>query len=129
MELVDDVPLDPVSDKCHSYSSKKLKQFELCENAGSEITFRCVDCRGCSRCRNDSKIEYVSLREEVEDDIVKKSVKVDPVSGKCTALLPLTSDPKVKLAPNRKIALKVYNRVVKGLAGSEENRKAVIASK
>ena len=128
LEIVDDVTMNPTPEERQSYSSNKLKQFELCENAGSEITFRCVDCRGCLRCRNDSKIEYVSLREEVEDDIVKKSVKVDPETGKCTALLPLTCDPKVKLAPNRNNALKVYNRVVRSLAGSDENRKAVIAS-
>ena len=42
--------------------------------------------------------------------------------------LPLTSDPTIKLAPNRNVALKVYNRVVKGLAGNEEDRKSVIAS-
>ena len=111
-----------------SYPSKKLQQFERCENAGSEITFRCIDCRGCPRCRKDSRIEYTSIEEEVQQDLIEKSVTLDEESQTCTALLPLISDPTLKLAPNKKCALKVYNRVLKSLEGKDENRKAIIAS-
>ena len=59
---------------------------------------------------------------------MERSIKVDPESQTCTVLLPFIRDPAVKLAPNKKCALKVYNKVLKSLEGKEEKRKAFIAS-
>ena len=111
-----------------SYSSRKLKQFERCESAGSEISFRCIDCRGCPRCRRDSRIEYVSIEEEIQQDLVEKSVRIDVDNQTSSALLPLMNDPVVKLAPNKKCALKVYRKVLKSLEGKDEDLKAILAS-
>ena len=127
-DIVDENTPANTSVDCLSYPSKKLQQFERCESAGSEITFRCIDCRGCPRCRKDSRIEYISIEQEVQQDLVEKSVTLDSESQTCTALLPLISDPTVKLAPNRKCALTVFNKVLKSLEGKDENRKAIIAS-
>ena len=53
---------------------RKWKQFEEVEMAGSEIGYRCVECRGCTNCRSRKQIEAISIREEVEQDLIDKSV-------------------------------------------------------
>ena len=109
-------------------AAKQIKQFENFENAGSEITFRCPKCRDCCKCKNGSRIDFITRREEVEQHVINESVKVDLSQGISIARLPLMADPKVKLAPNKKGALNVYNKVLKGLEGKDELKKAVIAS-
>ena len=89
--------------------TQKQHMFQHAENAGSEFTFRCVNCRGCETCKDLSSIEEVmSIKEEVEQDLINRSVKVDAASQTSTALLPLIKDPLTYLAPNREVALKVY---------------------
>ena len=113
----------------HKYlAAKQLKQFENCENAGSEITFRCLDCRNCPKCKQGSRIDLITRREEVEQQVINESVTVDLAQGLATARLPLIADPKVKLAPNKKRALGIYNKVLRSLEGKEELKQAVIAS-
>ena len=79
----------------YSYASNKLKLFKRCESAGSEITLRCIKCRDCSRCHCSSRNEFVSLQEEVEEDVINKSVTIDLSLQSCTAHLPLMYDPIV----------------------------------
>ena len=84
-----------LSEYC-SYTSNKLQQFERAENAASEISFKCVDCRNCSKCRNRDKIDLISIKEEIEQDIINKSVEVDIHRGVAVAKLPLMSDAAIK---------------------------------
>ena len=44
---------------------KQLKTFEKIENAGTEISYRCIQCRGCSNCKKSSEIECISIEKEV----------------------------------------------------------------
>ena len=68
-------------------NAKKLKQFEEIENAGSEINFCCVNCWNCSKCKHGEQIELISIREEVEQSIIDKSVIVDVQKGETIAHL------------------------------------------
>ena len=43
--------------------SRKQRQFNEVESAGSEIQYRCIDCRKCGNCKNPDHIEMLSIRE------------------------------------------------------------------
>ena len=108
-----------MDEEIHKSSSiqSRLKRFEDSQFAGSEIQYRCPRCRACNDCKRCEKT--ISIKEEVEQDLIERSVHVDIENGVAIAELPFTGDPSVKLAPNRNIALKVYHQQVKSV---EERR-------
>ena len=126
--------LRPISDESHpslSYVNKVAKQqrrFEEVEAAGSEITYRCTQCRKCENCKCGERIELVSRKEEVEQDLVEKSVSVNPDDCSSYAALPIIKDPATYLAPNRNSAMAIFKSVLRQLnkAGQEGNKQAVI---
>ena len=92
---------------------RNFKMFEEVENAGSEISFRCNNCRNCKACKEHAQADMMSVKEEVEQDVINKSVTVDTDRRITTALLPLMFNPLHKLAPNKDKALRIYNQQVK----------------
>ena len=124
----DNNDFDTSCDSCYLLTSSQQKRFEAIENAASEILYRCINCRKCQKCRNGEKIEYISMREEIEQDLINKSVKVDTERGVTIARLPLLEDPVVKLAPNKAKALAVYNSQVRKLAKNPKDKDDVLAS-
>ena len=94
---------------------RNVKMFEEVENAESEISYRCSNCRNRKACKENSPADMMSLKEEVEEDVIKKSVTVDTDRRITTALLPLMFNPLHKLAPNKDKALRIYNQQVKKL--------------
>jgi hypothetical protein len=114
--------------KCNcAIAFRNQRVFEEVENAGSQITFRCVKCRGCKDCRNSEKIEMISIREEAEQEIINKSVTVNLETCCSTAVLPFTEDPTKKLAPNSDRALKVYKNAVYRLNKDPQRKQQIIA--
>ena len=113
---------------CYSLTLKAQKKFEEAENAASEILYRCVNCRKCQKCRNGERIEYVSLKEEVEQDIINRSVTLDAEKGITTATLPVIENPASKLAHNKSKALAMYQSQVRRLAKDPKSKEEVIAS-
>ena len=66
------------ADECDATSYMKCETiFKMAEEAGSEISYRCVICRSCKDCKNHDNIETTSIREEIEQDLINKSVVVD----------------------------------------------------
>ena len=57
--------------------ARQHRFFEEVEAAGSEIRYRCVDCRRCDGCRCGERIEEISMREEEQDNLVQKSIAVN----------------------------------------------------
>ena len=55
----------------------------------------------------------MSVKEEVEQNVINKSVTVDTDRRITTALLLLMFNPLHKLAPNKDKALRIYNQQVK----------------
>ena len=78
------------------------------EQVGSEINYRCINCRQCQVCKHHKQIEAVSIKEEVEQDVINKSISIDINNNVISAYLPFIQDPALKLAPNKNKALKVY---------------------
>ena len=66
----------------------KLKVFEEIEAPGTEVSYRCVRCRGCQDCKNSGNIECISIQEEVEQKILDNSVTVNLERGYTIAKLP-----------------------------------------
>ena len=114
--------------KTDSLVIRSEKVFNLVENAASEITYRCVNCRNCKQCKDDEKTEIISIKEEIEQDLINKSVSVDIINRICTAKLPVIHNPSHKLAPNINKALAIYKQQIKELEKNPKDKQDVIAS-
>ena len=93
--------------------------FDIAEKTGSEILYRCVNCRNCKDCKSHGATENISIREEVEQHLIVKSIQVNEETNIITAKLPFIHDPQVKLAPNKDRAMKVYHQQLRKLNRSE----------
>ena len=113
---------------CYLFSTNTQKYYEEVENAASEILYRCINCRKCQKCRNGEKIEYISIKEEIEQDLINQSITIDTNACQTTAKLPLLEDPVMKLAPNKNKALAIYNSQVRRLSNHPRDKDDVIAS-
>ena len=69
------------------------KALNLAENAASEITFCCVKCRNCKNFKDNDKTGLISIKEEIEQDHINKSAKVDIKNRFCTTKLPVIHNP------------------------------------
>ena len=108
--------------------AKSERIFSEVENAGTEISYRCIDCRKCQKCLNSERTELISIKEEVEQDLIDKSVNVDVKSRVIVARLPLIDNPVVKLAPNKTKAMRVYKSQVRRLNKCIKDKEDVISS-
>ena len=116
-----------------AYAAKKspkcIKSFDEVENTGTEVTYRCIDCRNCTECKKSQRLDSVSIREEVEQSIIDRCVKVDLEHRTTTAKLPfVVADPDTRLVPNMRMALKVYKAQIKKLEKAPEDKLAIIDS-
>ena len=106
---------------------KNLKFFENNENSGTNILYRCIDCRSCQECKNGPFTEEMSIHAEFEQNLINKSVILDVENKKCVHKLPFTANPETRLMPNEAAAKKVLNSQIKLInKSSEEDKKAVI---
>ena len=109
-------------------ATKCVKKFEEIERAGTEVTYRCVDCRSCSKCKNGLKFEAVSIQKDSEQALIERCVTVDVSRGVTTAKLPFVVDPDTRLVPNEQEALKVYQGQLRKLNNNADDKVAVIES-
>ena len=116
------------TDVCLKRKPNKVKVFEDIENSGTEINFRCLNCRNCAECRKGPLIENLSIQEEIEQHMIEKSVTVDPEKRESVATLPFLSDPDKALSPNYNIARKVYDGQTKKLSKRQDDKMQVIDS-
>ena len=124
--LLDDPQFSHVAKK----TPKCVKTFDEIDSAGTEVSFRCIDCRGCETCKKSERVDAVSFEEEIHEHIIEKNVDVDLEKGKATALLPFVTDPDVRIdsVAQKKLALKIYESQVKALVNKPEKKQAAILS-
>ena len=127
-DSTDEEDEDVIPSVSHYHVPRLLKRFMEAEFAGSEITYRCPTCRKCTNCKCHEHVDAITLKDEVEQDLIEKSVHIDLEKCDTTADLPLLSDPTVKLAPNRHKALRTFHQQMKYLAKNPEDREAVVKS-
>ena len=107
---------------------KIQKQFNQREEAGSEITYRCINCRACKTCKDHDQIKMTSTKEEIEQNIINESVHVDLKQRQKIANLALMHGPAIKLYPNKTKALKIYNQQLNKLSKQPQDKERVIQS-
>ena len=111
-----------------TFISKRQRIFNQVEETGTIINYRCVKCRTCKSCKDHDQLEAISIKEEVEQDVINRSVKVDSVNRTTVATLPFMHDPMIKLQPNKHKALSVYNQQLKKLNKNLKDKDDVITS-
>ena len=122
---------------CHRVSSedqvnvkrrppKSVRQFDEVEAAGTEVTYRCVDCRSCTKCKNGARIDSISIQEENEQALIEQAVLVDPENNLTRTKLPFLVDPDTRLVANENDALRVFRKQVKILNMKPEDKEAVL---
>ena len=107
---------------------RKFKMIEQVENAGSELSYRCNSCRNCKACKEHTRADMMSVKEEVEQDVINRSITVGTDRSITTALLPLMFNPLHKFAHNGDKALCIYNQQVKKLNQNSQDKEEVIQS-
>ena len=109
--------------------SSQQRMFEQVESTGSEISFRCPTCRICKECKHHKEYESISLKEEVEQNIIDSSVTINIEDKRTTARLPYISSPSL-LANNKKKAIKVYEQQLRKLnhPSNEKDKQDVVKS-
>ena len=78
----------------HTNRQIKLSRvLDKVENAGTEVSYRCINRRNCYECKSSGQIEFISIQEEIEQNIINKSVHVDIAKGITIAKLPFIVNP------------------------------------
>ena len=57
-------------------SLKQQNIHNQAENTAADISYRCISCIDCKDRVNNEHIENISVREEVEQDLIDKSVQL-----------------------------------------------------
>ena len=92
-----------------------MKVLDDIESAGTEISYRCGNCRNCQECKKSLRIDVISIQEEIEEEIVVKCVEVSEEKGESVSKLPFVVNPDVRLKPNEGMARKVYQAQIRNL--------------
>ena len=121
-------PIEWIIDEGMFTSAQDELKFWQVEDVGSELTYRCISCRNCSRCRDGDHQEAISLAEEADEAIIEASVYYDPEKKRLMAALPFTLDPEEHLQPNRFIAEKIFTRQMQLIEKNPEMREDILKS-
>ena len=105
-----------------------IKEMLNVEAIGTEIEYRCGDCRNCLKCKNAETLEKVSLVEEKEQFLIEKSVWYEEEKKILVAKLPFVKDPATSLSDNYSMAKKVLLAQMKNVAKSPELGPQIVAS-
>ena len=95
-------------------------------DTGLSVDYRCVKCRNCVDCKNADETEKVSLRQDVEDAMIKESVELDLPNKRIVAALPLRGKEEEFLSGNRDRALCVLNQQCRKFGNKPEDLEAVL---
>ena len=105
-----------------------IKVFDESENAGTEISYRCINFGNCPECKKCPRLDAVTIQEEIEQGIIDRNVTVDIARRVTTAALPFVTNPDLRLGPNEFWALKIYKGQARKLNGRPADKLAVVQS-
>ena len=72
------------------------------DDIGDFVTFRCPECSKCMKCKVSRRRTAVSLQESMEQEIIEKSVRLDPENKNVKVNLPFSKDPTEDLSKRHK---------------------------
>ena len=84
-------------------SSKKrptlaqLRSYEDQDDLGQDIAARCEDCATCPKCSSSAKTRMVSLQEQMEQEAIERSIRLDLDNSEVRVGLPFIRDPVIHL--------------------------------
>ena len=126
----DHLSVNEITEYSQAHLSKLQIKFEQIESTGTEINYRCPTYRGCHSCTHHDEYESISIREEIEQSIIESSVTIDLDTSITSASFPFTAGPRLRLAPNKNLAMKVYYQQLKKLnqPGNIQDKNDIIKS-
>ena len=104
----------------------EIRKLRLQQEFGIENDYRCVKCRDCGNCKNADRTEYISLKEEMEMDLIDKSVELDLEKKQITCTLPLKGDERQYLSCNYSQAKKILDQQVRQYGKDNTTREMII---
>ena len=96
------------------------------QEAGLDISYRCVRCRNCVDCKNAEKVDKISLREEAELCEIRSSLNLNWEEKKIICSLPLRGAERDFLTSNQDRALKVLESQCKKYYNDEETKASIL---
>ena len=108
-----------------SETLRDIRRLRLEQECGMDLNYRCTRCRDCSACKDSSRTEAISLREEAEMEQVDKSVKLDLINKRIVCTLPLRGEEREYLSTNYNQAYKILEQQCK-LYFKQEDTKDLI---
>ena len=76
------------------------------QDTGLSTGYKCQRCRDCRDCLKGPGRERMSIKQEKEQDLIRKSISIDKTSGKAVGKLAFVEDPVLNLKPNMEVARK-----------------------
>ena len=98
------------------------------QEAGLDISYRCVRCRNCLDCKNAEKVDKISLREEAELCEIRNSLNLNWEEKKIICTLPLRGAERDFLTSNQDRAMKILDSQCKKYHGDEETKASILAA-
>ena len=109
-----------------AYSVRKppkcLKQFDQIEFAGTEVTYRCVECRDCLKGKNGNRVDAISIQAEMEQSLIDRPVEVDVERGRLVVVVVVEPDSRNRLGPSERGAVRVFQGQLKILSKLNDKR-------
>ena len=106
----------------------QLKQIVDHQEAGLDISYRCVRCRNCVDCKNAEKVDKISLREEAELCEIRSSLDLNWKEKKIICKLPLRGPERDFLTSNQDRALKILDSQCRKYYNDEETKTSIVAA-
>ena len=97
-----------------------LEKFMKLQDAGLDPNFKCPKCRNCKSCLKGSGKEFLSMKEEFQQQIIEDSISIDEDRGQAVAKLAFISDPNGHISDNENIAIKRLHSVCRKYGGNED---------
>ena len=107
---------------------KMIKEFQLLDEIGTELNYRCVKCRQCNPCKDGERIEQRTLKEDQESYQIKHCVSYDPELKVVVTELPFIQDPDTHLTENKNVAVKILESQIKVAAKDDGVKNEILRS-
>ena len=103
----------------------EIDKYMQLQNEGLSTSYKCPRCRDCKDCQKGAGRETMSIRQEHEQELIQKSIRIDERTGKAVARLAFIDDPVLKLKPNKNIAIKRGENVCKRYSSNQQAVKMI----
>ena len=91
---------------------QRLRELADQDDKGDLVTYRCPTCSSCERCKASTRMKARTRQEEVEQEVIERSVDVDWEQGKVFVTLPFVKDP-VKALTHRHGSDNNYSQAIR----------------